>query len=74
MSDAEVYNQLNQSLSYNQTDEALINEKNSLRLIYKDLSEDELEAMAKEELSKSIEILKKQYQSIKDYPLPNEKI
>lgn len=72
MNDVEVENRLNQSLLYNQSEEALINEKNALRPFYKGLSEEELETMAKENLLKSSESLKKQIQSIKDYPLPND--
>ena len=73
MNDAEVNNQLNKSIAYNQREDALINEKITLRSIFKDLSEDELEAMAKENLLKSTEKLKKQCQSIKDFPLLKEK-
>ncbi len=72
MNDVEVENRLNQSLLYNQSEEALINEKNALRPFYKGLSEEELETTAKENLLKSSESLKKQIQSIKDYPLPND--
>lgn len=72
MNDAEVNGQLNQSLSYNYSEDSLTNEKISLKSTFLDLSEEDLNAMAKENLSKSTKQLNKQRQSIKEYPLQNE--
>ena len=72
MNDAEVNKRLNQSLSYNHSEDALANEKITLKSIFPDLSEADLDAMAKENLSNSTKQLNKQRQSIKEYPLQNE--
>lgn len=72
MNDAEVNKRLNQSLSYNHSEDALAHEKITLKSIFPDLSEADLDAMAKENLSNSTKQLNKQRQSIKEYPLQNE--
>ncbi|MBQ3720537.1 MAG: hypothetical protein IJM92_14920 [Fibrobacter sp.] len=72
INDKEVKAQLNQSLSYNYSEDALINEKISLKSTFPDLSEEDLDAMAKENLSQSTKQLNEQRQSIKEYPLQNE--
>ena len=72
INDKEVKAQLNQSLSYTYSEDALINEKISLKSTFPDLSEEDLDAMAKENLSQSTKQLNEQRQSIKEYPLQNE--
>ncbi|SHH04565.1 hypothetical protein SAMN05720761_1083 [Fibrobacter sp. UWCM] len=72
INDKEVKAQLNQSLAYNYSENVLINEKISLKSTFPDLSEEDLDAMAKENLSQSTKQLNEQRQSIKEYPLQNE--
>lgn len=58
----EIKKQLEESLLYSQSEQCLVNEKISLSQIYSDKTEDEIDAMARENISASINILKRHIQ------------
>ena len=74
MSDFETDEQLKKSLLNSKNRDALIDEIKNIKQALPHLSNEEIIAIAKENIPDSINMLNNQRQSIKAYPLPNEDV